>query len=112
MSEHEVDVLIVRVGDDTSDRAEYEALQAPQVEAYDERGQAGGTHAECMAAAQEIPLETLESCTCGECFYCPDGYHGNQATPCSCTADCALAEEDEDFDQYDFDMSQGLAYEG
>lgn len=32
---------------------------------------------------------TLESCDCGEHFYCPDGYHANAEMPCACTADCA-----------------------
>jgi hypothetical protein len=35
--------------------------------------------------------ETLESCICGECFDCPDGWHSDKDMPCSCTADCALA---------------------
>jgi hypothetical protein len=38
----------------------------------------------------------LESCVCGECYFCPDGYHSNEDMPCICTADCALNEEDDD----------------
>lgn len=32
---------------------------------------------------------TLESCICGACFYCPDGWHG-ELEACGCTADCVL----------------------
>lgn len=36
------------------------------------------------------PAELLESCICGQCRYCPDGYHWKpDELPCSCTADCA-----------------------
>lgn len=42
------------------------------------------------------PRVTLESCVCGECFDCPDGWHYGDDNPCSCTADCALTEEDDD----------------
>lgn len=40
----------------------------------------------------------LGSCICGLCFYCPDGYHhrdDDDEGGCSCTADCALEEDDE-----------------
>lgn len=34
---------------------------------------------------------TLESCVCGGCFECPDGWHDDPDDwPCCCTADCAL----------------------
>lgn len=36
--------------------------------------------------------DTLESRVCGQCFDCPDGYHSSDELPCSCTADCVLAE--------------------
>lgn len=36
------------------------------------------------------PRLTLESCICGQCYDCPDGYHYHRRDlPCSCTADCA-----------------------
>ena len=38
---------------------------------------------------------TLEACICGEHFDCPDGWHGDDELPCSCTPDCAL-EDDSD----------------
>lgn len=31
---------------------------------------------------------TLKSCICGQCVWCPDGYHGTDEN-CGCTADCA-----------------------
>lgn len=36
---------------------------------------------------------TLESCICGEHRDCPDGWHSGADLPCSCTADCALRED-------------------
>lgn len=36
---------------------------------------------------------TLESCICGHCYHCPDGWHSGSELPCSCTADCALTDE-------------------
>lgn len=38
----------------------------------------------------EIKRVTLESCVCGDCYDCPDGWHYGGDLPCSCTADCAL----------------------
>jgi hypothetical protein len=38
---------------------------------------------------------TLESCICGEHFDCPDGWHSDDELPCSCTADCALENDDD-----------------
>lgn len=38
----------------------------------------------------------LESCVCGSCYDCPDGWHSGDDLPCSCTADCALAAEEEE----------------
>lgn len=39
--------------------------------------------------------EPLASCICGEHFECPDGWHYGDDLPCSCTADCALFEDDD-----------------
>lgn len=41
---------------------------------------------------------TLESCICGEHFDCPDGWHWGDDLPCSCTADCALEDEEDEAD--------------
>lgn len=41
----------------------------------------------------------LESCICGLCFECPDGYHvrdDDDEGGCSCTADCVFEEKPED----------------
>jgi len=43
--------------------------------------------------ADEGPVP-LETCVCGHCFFCPDGWHADDEAPCSCTADCALADDD------------------
>jgi hypothetical protein len=32
----------------------------------------------------------MEHCVCGNCFYCPDGWH--QGTGCACTPDCLLGD--------------------
>lgn len=40
-----------------------------------------------IEAAREARL-TLESCVCGDCYGCPDGYHSTDED-CSCTASCA-----------------------
>lgn len=37
--------------------------------------------------------ETLTHCVCGECFYCPDGWHGEDELPCDCTPDCLLGDD-------------------
>ena len=42
----------------------------------------------------ESPVIPLESCVCGSCTGCPDGYH--QEPNCICTADCAYEENDDD----------------
>ena len=42
--------------DDAKDRAEYEALTPNQTELYDEMGQQGGTHLECMLYASIMDL--------------------------------------------------------
>lgn len=45
---------------------------------------------------------TLESCICGGCYHCPDGWHSGSELPCSCTADCALTDaEPEDADDWE-----------
>lgn len=43
-----------------------------------------------------VPLETCTGLT-PECphLYCPDGYHSGDDLPCSCTADCALGDDEE-----------------
>ena len=40
-------------------------------------------------AESEVAAVTLERCVCGECYWCPDGYHDHADLPCSCTPDCA-----------------------
>lgn len=42
---------------------------------------------------EETASVLLESCVCGGCVGCPDGWHVDVAD-CGCTADCAL-EDDE-----------------
>lgn len=43
------------------------------------------------------PTTTLEGCICGECFYCPDGYHDQaDGEPCICTPDCILGDPELD----------------
>lgn len=51
-----------------------------------------------MDTCPRCDRHTLESCTCGECFDCPDGWHRGADLPCSCTADCALNDEGGDDD--------------
>jgi hypothetical protein len=46
-----------------------------------------------MTTTDRLPLE---SCICGTCFDCPDGWHWHDDDqPCGCTADCALEAEPE-----------------
>lgn len=44
----------------------------------------------------DYPGETLASCICGRHYACPDGWHQRAEWPCSCTADCALNQEEAD----------------
>lgn len=41
---------------------------------------------------------TLEECTCGQCFDCPDGWHDERHQPCNCTPGCVLFAADDEPD--------------
>lgn len=51
-----------------------------------------------LAELDDDTPPVLESCVCGACTDCPDGWHYGTHVPCGCTPDCALNDDDDEED--------------
>jgi hypothetical protein len=57
------------------------------------------SHAESLASAlaghatPDAAPVTLLHCVCGNCTFCPDGWHREAEHPCGCTPDCLIGDD-------------------